>query len=531
MRMSSSFILLFAMSLALLSCRSESKQVDAGAGPDRRSPDEIFGDFFHEVQTADVFPDSKTFVDCTPKYPADTILARYAGRKTSAAFDLKAFVLEHFDLPKSYASGFVSDPNHSAAEHINALWEVLTRRPDDAAQAGSLIPLPHPYIVPGGRFGEVYYWDSYFTMLGLQAAGNGEMIRHMADNFAWLIDTIGFIPNGNRTYYLGRSQPPFFAMTVRIIEEMEGADAALRYLPQLEREYAFWMEGKDRLSEQNPAHRRVLRLPDGAVLNRYYDDRHKPRPESYREDLETAQNNPRESQAVWLDLRAGAESGWDYSSRWLSNPMDLATIRTTAIVPVDLNALLFHLERIIAEYAERAGKTEQAARFAGYAEARKAALLKYCWDAEKGFFIDYDWENSRSTGVLSLAGMYPLFFQAADAEQAAACAEVIKRDFLKPGGVVTTLTDTGQQWDAPNGWAPLQWVTIQGLRHYGHNALAGEIRSRWIALNEKVYRNTGKMVEKYNVMDMSLDAGGGEYPVQDGFGWTNGVLLRLMSEK
>jgi len=275
----------------------------------------------------------------------------------------------------------------------------------------------------------------------------------------------------------------------------------------------------------------VLRLPDGAVLNRYYDDRAKPRPESYREDLETAQNNPRESQAVWLDLRAGAESGWDYSSRWLSNPMDLATIRTTAIAPVDLNALLYHLERIIAEYAERAGKTEQAARFAGYAEARKAALLRYCWDAEKGFFTDYDREQGRSTGVLSLAGIYPLFFQVADAAQAAACAKVIERDFLKPGGVVTTLTDTGQQWDAPNGWAPLQWMAIQGLRHYGHNALAGEIRSRWITLNEKVYRNTGKMVEKYNVMDLSLEAGGGEYPVQDGFGWTNGVLLRLMSER
>lgn len=513
--------------LGLSACRSES---DKAPEPERSSPDELFGDLFHAVQMNRVFPDGKTFVDCTPKFPTDTILARYTAAKAVPGFDLRAFVLDHFDLPKAYASGFVSDPGRSAVEHIDALWEVLTRRPDDAAQAGSLIPLPHPYIVPGGRFGEVYYWDSYFTLLGLQAAGRADIVRNMVSNFAYLIDTVGFIPNGNRTYYLGRSQPPFFSMMVRVLEEMDGADAALRYLPQLEREYAFWMEGRAGLSEENPAHRRVLRMSDGSVLNRYWDDRHKPRPESYREDLETAQNSPREDQAVFLDLRAGAESGWDFSSRWLSDPMDLTTIRTTAIVPVDLNALLYHLETMLEAYARRAGKTEQADRYARLAGERKAALQRYCWDAEAGFFMDYDFENERPTGVLSLAGAYPLFFKIADDTQATVVAQVIERDFLKAGGVVTTLTNTGQQWDAPNGWAPLQWITIQGLRRYGHTRLADEVRNRWVALNEKVYRNTGKMVEKYNVLDMTLEAGGGEYPVQDGFGWTNGVLLRLLSE-
>jgi alpha,alpha-trehalase len=271
-------------------------------------------------------------------------------------------------------------------------------------------------------------------------------------------------------------------------------------------------------------------MPDGSVLNRYWDDRHKPRPESYREDLETSQNSPREDQAVFLDLRAGAESGWDFSSRWLSDPLDLATIRTTAIVPVDLNALLYHLETMLETYARRAGKTEQADRYARLAAERKAALQRYCWDAAAGFFMDYDFENERPAGVLSLAGAYPLFFKIADDTQATLVAQVIERDFLKAGGVVTTLTNTGQQWDAPNGWAPLQWITIQGLRHYNHTRLADEVRNRWVALNEKVYRNTGKMVEKYNVLDMTLEAGGGEYPVQDGFGWTNGVLLRLLSE-
>ena len=144
--------------------------------------------------------------------------------------------------------------------------------------------------------------------------------------------------------------------------------------------------------------------------------------------------------------------------------------------------------------------------------------------------MDYDFKKEASTPVLSLAGLFPLFFEMAEKGQAASVAEIVASDFLKPGGVVSTLNETGQQWDAPNGWAPLQWVTIQGLRNYGHAELAGTIKDRWVALNIKVYKNTGKMVEKYNVQDLSLEAGGGEYPVQDGFGWTNGVLLRLLQE-
>lgn len=514
------FITIINFSFFLFSCQPTNDKTVVNPVSAFRAPDEIFGSLFHDVQMNSVFPDGKTFADCTPKYPADTILSRYESSKGKPGFDLRQFVLEHFEPPVPLNSGFQSDLSRTPAAHIEALWDVLTRRPDKADGVGSLIPLPNPYIVPGGRFGEVYYWDSYFTMLGLQSSGRNDMIRSMVDNFAWLIDTIGFIPNGNRTYYLGRSQPPFFSLTVKLVEETSGLDTALRYLPQLEREYAFWMEGP-----------RAVRMPDGSVLNRYFDNRPKPRPESYREDMETSQNSPRESAAVWQDLRAAAESGWDFSSRWFDDPMNLSTIRTTAIIPVDLNALLFHLEQTIAEYAEKAGKSEQAARFKTLAAERQKALLQYCWSAKQGFFVDYDHERAQQTGKLTLAGMFPLYFGLANAEQAAACAQVLEREFLKPGGLITTTVKTGQQWDAPNGWAPLQWISIQGLREYGHRDLAQEVRSRWIALNERVYKNTGKMLEKYNVMDMTLEAGGGEYPVQDGFGWSNGVLLRLLSEE
>ncbi len=493
-------------------------------------PDQRFGELFVAVQTSKVFPDGKTFVDCTPKFITDTILARYEARKDDPAFDLESFVEAHFELPEKPASGFTSDTSRSAAEHINALWPVLTRRPqpDDP---GSILPLPHPYVVPGGRFGEIYYWDSYFTMLGLQTAGKVGMIENMVDNFSFLLDTIGFIPNGNRTYFLSRSQPPFYALMVGLLAEERGDDVYRRYLPFLETEYTFWMAGADQLGEKGDAHRRVVALADGQVLNRYWDDRNVPRAEMYHDDVKTAEHSTTEPTELFRHLRAACESGWDFSSRWLADEKTLATIHTADIIPVDLNALLYQLEMTIAHAYELQGDTQNQAQFADRAEARRIALLEYCWDPVTGFFTDYDFVAERPTGVLSLAGMFPLFFKMAEPEQAEQAARVIERFFLKPGGVVTTLNPTGQQWDAPNGWAPLQWITIQGLRHYGEDKLAEQIKTRWIDLNLRVYRNTGKMVEKYNVEDMSLDAGGGEYPVQDGFGWTNGVLLRLLNEE
>lgn len=493
-------------------------------------PDERYGELFVAVQMNQVFPDGKTFVDCVPQYPTDELLADYEAAREEPGFDLKAFVLDHFELPKRYASGFESDTSRSVIEHINALWPILTRQPD-ADDPGTLIPLPHPYIVPGGRFGEIYYWDSYFTMLGLQAAGRIDMIEHMVDNFAYLIDTVGFIPNGNRTYFLSRSQPPFFPLMVDLLAQERGEEIYRRYLPQLRKEYDFWMDGLTEVGPQRPAAGKVVRLKDGRTLNRYWDRRDVPREEMFRDDVETARRTDRPEPVVYRHLRSAAESGWDFSSRWCTDPHDLATIHTTDIIPVDLNALLYFMERLLESIYRLEGEEEQANLFFQRADDRREALLVYCWDEELGFFVDYDFVKDAPTGVLSLAGAFPLFFRmVSDSEKADRTAARIDSSFLQPGGVVSTLFITGQQWDAPNGWPPLQWITIQGLRHYGHDALAQTIKDRWIDLNLKVYRNTGKLVEKYNVMDMGLEAGGGEYPVQDGFGWTNGVLLRLLTE-
>ena len=496
-------------------------------------PDELYGDLFYDVQTKEIFRDSKTFVDVIPQYNVGLIRQRYNMMDDTTKTVVSDFVEQHFEIP---GNDFEFEKDSSSIKtHIAKLWTVL-KRPADERISGTLIPLPNPYIVPGGRFREIYYWDSYFTMLGLIEDGEIETVQNMVDNFAFLIDEYGFIPNGNRTYYLGRSQPPFFALMVEVLANAKNDKILINYLPQLEREYNFWMNGQKDLDEK--ASGRVVRMKDGEFMNRYWDDNTTPRPESYREDIETAEKalskNPElTKEEVYRNLRAGAESGWDFSSRWLEGAegeFDLSTIHTTSIVPVDLNSLLYNLELTIARAAEIEGDSEKSENFKQKAEKRKTAILKYLWNEEEGFFMDYNFRAEQQTMRLSLAGVYPLFFEIADENQATAVSAKIEEVFLKPGGVVTTPYNTGQQWDAPNGWAPLQWITIKGLQNYNKTELGEEIQSRWLQLNKDVYNRTYKMLEKYNVEDLTKESGGGEYPTQDGFGWTNGVYQKLSSE-
>jgi len=159
--------------------------------------------------------------------------------------------------------------------------------------------------------------------------------------------------------------------------------------------------------------------------------------------------------------------------------------------------------------------------------SRKESIQKYFWDSSEGFYMDYDIAKGAFSVKKTLAGLYPLFLRIADQDQADSVARIVKREFLKHGGVVTTLISSDQQWDAPNGWAPLQWVTIKGLLNYGHKDLAQDIAQRWLRLNEKIYQSSGKMIEKYNVVNTDKHGSGGEYGVQDGFGWTNGVYQAL----
>ncbi|RNI27139.1 alpha,alpha-trehalase TreF [Rufibacter immobilis] len=492
-------------------------------------PHEELGALFKDVQLAPVFPDSKTFPDCRPRIAPEQILRAYAQEKDKPGFSLQEFVLRHFEVPVEPANEFKSDPSKPVAEHVQTLWPVLTRQPK--AEQTSLIPLPNAYVVPGGRFREIYYWDSYFTMLGLQESGQVGLIQEMVDNFTHLINTLGHIPNGNRSYYVSRSQPPFYALMLRIMAQEKGQQVLAQYAPALQNEYEFWMQGQDTLSPTHTAHRRVVRMPNGSFLNRYWDDDPTPRPEAYKEDVEVAHNSGRPAQEVYRDLRAAAESGWDFSSRWFADGKSLHTIRTTQLIPVDLNVLLYHTELTLADMAELRGDKAQERLYRKRAIERKKALITYCWNPKDQFFYDYDLKSQRTTDIPTLAAVAPLFFCMASKAQAKAVAQRLERDFLRQGGLVTTLTHSGQQWDAPNGWAPLQWMSIQGLRAYHQNALANTVAQRWVQQNTHVYQLSGKLTEKYNVEKAGTEGGGGEYPNQDGFGWTNGVLLKLLKQQ
>lgn len=483
---------------------------------------------FVDVQMNSIFPDGKTFVDCLPKLSIEEINTKYEKQKNEPGFSLVNFVLDNFNLPAVPSNDHRSNSDGTVESNIEMLWSVLLRNPDK--EAGSLIPLPYPYIVPGGRFGEIYYWDSYFTMLGLKAAGKNEILENMVKNFSWLIDSFGYIPNGNRSYFIGRSQPPFYSLMVKLLSEINEIETLLTYLPQLEKEYQFWMKGADALNNNELALYRVVRMPGGEIMNRYWDENNTARPESYREDIELSQQSSQNQGLLFRHLRAGAESGWDFSSRWFKEQGVFDTTHTTDFIPVDLNCLLFHLEYTIAEAYRLQGAGEKANKYDEVAEKRKKAIQEYCWNEKIGFYVDYDWLNKCQKESLTLAGIAPLFFRIATNEKAQKVAIVLKENFIMDGGVVTTLETTGQQWDAPNGWAPLQWMTIIGLENYGYNELAGTIARRWIKLNTDVFKRTGKLMEKYNVVNTTLEAGGGEYPGQDGFGWTNGVLLALISK-
>uniref|UniRef100_UPI003F4992C4 alpha,alpha-trehalase TreF n=1 Tax=Cupriavidus yeoncheonensis TaxID=1462994 RepID=UPI003F4992C4 len=501
------------------------------AQADPLSPAERYAEFFVAVQRSNVFADSKTFPDCVPRRPPDEILAHYRARRDDPGFSLVDFVCENFTMEIVHASHYVSDPASPLLDHINGLWPVLTRQPRDHPAFCSLLPLPKPYVVPGGRFGELYYWDSYFTMLGLAASGRHGLLRAMADNFAYLIDTYGHVPNGTRSYYLSRSQPPVFALMTDLFDA-HAVRATPHYLPQLRREHAFWMDGSDSLSLRC-AHRRAVRTAAGALLNRYWDDYAHPREEAYAEDIATAGRSTRPCHHVYRDLRAAAESGWDFSSRWLVDPADLATIRTTSLLPVDLNALLWYAETRISKLCETIGDAAAARLYQSMADTRRAAIDGTMWDDAAGAWFDYDWQSDARTRRLTAATAMPLYLGLPDPDRAARVADTIAARLLAPGGIATTEHSSGQQWDRPNGWAPLQWIAVQGLRRYGHTRLADDIASRWLHTVADLYSRECKLVEKYRLNTLGprvVGGSGGEYPLQDGFGWTNGVAGALLQE-
>jgi len=492
-----------------------------------KSYDESLGELFSDVQKSNVYDDNKIFMDMSPVGSVKQVLEEYRVLKDDPHFDLREFINRHF---YKKADNVINPVPYTSDvfKHIDDLWVNLERR--NRKNRGSLIALPYKYVVPGGRFQEQFYWDSYFIMLGLAASGRWELIEGMLGNFVYMINKFGFIPTANRTYFLSRSQPPFFSHMVKLVADKKGNSVLLENLPSMIKEYNFWIKGHNKLSKQeHKAFARLVEMEDGEHLGRYYDNKTTPRPESIAADTSVSSRvKERDPERLYLHLRAGAESGWDFSSRWFADPSNIDTIHTADIVPVDLNCLLYHLELTISDTYKIIKQPLLSGKFLKLANRRVDAINKYCWDENEKFFIDYNFHHKKPTGQLSMAGVFPLYVGIATQEQAKEVASKIDQLFLKKGGLLTTLTNNHQQWDAPNGWAPLHWIAISGLRRYGYDDLADRIQNAWISTNKKVFKTEHRLIEKYNVLNGDGIGGGGEYPLQDGFGWTNGVLAALI---
>lgn len=484
-------------------------------------PSALLGDLFASVAILDIVP-AKDWADAKPRSAVDEIVAAYLDQAPSTPSALLDFVHAWFELPGEVTA---TCEGATVKAHIEETWAALIRPSLSAQSLGSLLPLPHASIAPGGRFRECYYWDTYFTLLGLR--DRPDIIRAAANNFRWQIERYGFVPNGNRTYYLSRSQPPLFFKVVELLASIEGDHVVARYLPALIEEHCFWMDGA--ATESGPgAFRRVVQLPGGAILNRYWDDRDTPRDEAHHIDVTTAAATPtRASVETYRDVRAACESGWDFSSRWLTKHGDLGSTITSSIIPADLNAILYGLEKFIAKGLLDQGDNERGQIYETAAAQRREAMCAHLWNEALGAFDDFNWIELELRGAVSASATAPLFFGVAGPEQARATATLIESQLLAAGGVLTTIEQTGLQWDAPNGWAPMQWFAAEGLSRYGFVALADDIRARWVHMVTQVFEETGRLVEKYDVVAMR-PGGGGEYAVQDGFGWTNGVTKAFL---
>ncbi|KAM4566989.1 trehalase [Odontesthes bonariensis] len=516
------------------------------------------GPILHQVQEAKLFDDDKHFVDMKLKFAPDVVLSSFSNlsnewpNATIPPVKLQEFLSAHFDQPGTefeswtppdwhdkprFLDRIADDKLRDWGEKIHNLWKSLGRKirtsVKDHPELYSQIYTPHPVVVPGGRFRELYYWDSYWVINGLLLSEMTNTAFGMIQNFLHLVDRYGFIPNGGRIYYERRSQPPFLTLMVesyyQATKDKELLSAAL---PLLEREYQFWMHNRSVAVNLNGEH----------VLNRYHVPVDLPRPESYTDDLELAEGlTAEDKRQLWMDLKAGAESGWDFTSRWYidgegHNNGSLRETRTSQILPTDLNALMCRSEKTLASFHRLLGNGDSAARYEQAAARRMKAMEAVLWDAERGAWFDYSLVTRSKHFEFYPSNLAPVWAQCYSLpEMGEKALQYLKGSgaLQFPNGVPTSLRESGQQWDYPNAWPPLQHMLIEGLSKLPSEdakQLAFKLAQRWIKTNWLAYMKYEAMFEKYDVNGDGKPGGGGEYEVQLGFGWTNGVVLQLLDQ-
>lgn len=471
-------------------------------------------------------PDFKPLVDVVPKELTDdqkTKIEKQAskirqkqGEKAQLEFLLnELFIRQQELLPVrdfSVMPQFTlrsESPHKPVFDHIENTWQQLLRKTPLQTKS-TLIPLPHPIVIPGDRFQEAYYWDTFFTAQTLIDTDRSHLVKGQIENFIFLIKNYGLVPNGNRDYYLSRSQPPFLSRMVQVYlkshpsvgpPEIEWLRNEI--LPWLEKDYEqFWMNPETRLD-----------LTTG--LNHHYDALNTPRPERHASDSE-------ESLAkTYRDVRAEAESGKDFTNVFEGE--------ITKYNNIMLNSLLFGIEMDLFQFSKMVGDNESAEKYAEAAMKRKQAMIQYMQDPKTGLFFDYRSDLKQRSSILTADTFAPFFFGVSDPKHHQQTLKLALKRLKKKGGIVTSEVQSGKQWDSPYGWAPYNYIAVEALSQAGLTAEAQDVARRWVETVDRVYTRLGAVIEKYDMItgDSPIETQD-KYKTQRGFGWTNGVYVQFI---
>jgi alpha,alpha-trehalase len=411
----------------------------------------------------------------------------------------------------------------------------------DAIREHGLLYLPHPYVVPGGRFNEMYGWDSYFIQIGLLHDGEIALARQMTDNFLYEIAHYGMILNANRTYFLTRSQPPFLTeMILGVYEKTHDRAWLAATLPAIDRYYAYWTTAPHLIESTGLS--RYYDLGDGPAPEALADERdaqgrtHYDRVREYYrthrvEDYDVSRfydaGNDRLTDLFYKGDRSMRESGFDPSNRYGPFSADI-----TDYAPVCLNVLLYRMEEDAARINTLLGHADAASAWRTRADRRHERIDRYLWDEPAGLYFDYNVRTSARRHYEFATTFYPLWAGVASPSQARAVLGHLPQ-FEAPGGLLTSTQATGNQWDAPYGWAPLQMIGIAGLRRYGFTDDADRLARKFVTLVIQEFDAHGTIVEKYDVQRRTSDIAAGirfGYSSNEvGFGWTNAAVLDLLA--
>ncbi|KAH8252708.1 hypothetical protein KR032_001445, partial [Drosophila birchii] len=517
------------------------------------------GPLLDRVQRSNLYPDSKHFVDMSCIYSPAQTLADYemfsnCSRNDGSLEYLQMFVERHFNPPGSELEPWtptdwkpqpsflarIYDPEMKQfAAEINELWKQLGRRIKDDVQKNpelySILYVPKPFIVPDADCREYSYWGSFWIIRGLLQCGMHQTARGMIENFLVLVQQYGCVPACGRIYCADRTQPPLLIMMMKAyVEVTKDEQFAIQSLPVLETEFeTFVSQHAIEVQGRTMYQYRAASCCPG------------PRPEAYREDLEVAEQIEDEDarEDYYDELKSASESGQEFSSRWFvakggSNQALLSDTKPSAIVPVELNAIVFRSGKILAEFNRKAGNAKKAEEYQDRSCVLVKAIRDILWNSQAGIWLDYDVENKQSRDYFCCTNFAPLWaraFPLIDTDKVSkGVLDHIKANKLDDmfGGVPHTLNkQAGEKWDYPNVFPPMMFMVVEGLDNLGTKASKAMSRRwahRWVKSNYDAFKTQGYLFEKYSCEEFGNSGCSCMETFAVGYGWTNAVIIEFL---